>query len=158
MKCAERSKAPVEIISTSQWYVKILDKKEELLEQAQKISWYPEYMKKRLEIWIEGINQDWCISRQRYFGVQFPAWYSKREGEEGKILLPSVEQLPIDPTTDLPSGYTKDEVMPDTDVMDTWATSSITPQINSLAINEEYASDYQRHQKLFPADLRPQAP
>ena len=157
VKCAERSKAPLEIIVSAQWFIKILDIKDELLAQSAKCNWHPSYMKTRLDQWIEGLKWDWCISRQRYFGVPFPVWYSKKPGEEGKILLPEIKDLPVNPLTDLPKGYTKDEVEPDFDIMDTWATSAITPQLNSGAINEEYAVDYQRHQKLFPADMRPQA-
>ena len=153
VKCAERSGSPLEILVTPQWCIKILDKKQELLEKASECNWHPAYMKTRLENWINGLSWDWCISRQRFFGVPFPVWYSKRPGEEGKILLPSKEDLPIDPMVDLPKGYSKDEVIPDFDVMDTWATSSISPQLNSHSITE--AND--RHQKLFPADLRPQA-
>ena len=157
VKCAERSKAVVEIVITPQWFIKVLDKKEELLEKANQSSWHPGFMKARLESWVEGLNWDWCISRQRYFGVPFPVWYSKRKGEEGKILLPDKKDLPINPMTDLPKGYTREEVEGEADVMDTWATSSITPQINSHAINDDFSVDLDRHQKLYPADIRPQA-
>ncbi len=157
VKCAERSGAPLEILVTPQWFVKILDQKEALLEKVNQCNWNPPFMKHRLEIWINGLNWDWCISRQRFFGVPFPVWYSKRQGEEGKIILPSKEDLPIDPTTDLPKGYQAFEVEPDFDVMDTWATSSVTPQLNSHSISEEFAFDRERHAKIFPADLRPQA-
>jgi len=157
VKCAERSKAIVEIIVTPQWFIKVLDKKEELLQKASECNWNPAFMKTRVENWIKGLNWDWCISRQRYFGVPFPIWYSKRAGEEGKILIADREALPIDPSNTLPAGYSKDEVEPETDVMDTWATSSITPQINSHAINDKFAVDSKRHEKLFPADIRPQA-
>ncbi len=162
VKCAERSGAPLELIVTPQWFIQIADKKTELLEKARECVWHPEYMLVRLENWINGLNQDWCISRQRYFGVPIPVWYSKRPGEEGKILLPEQDQLPIDPIMDLPRGYSKDEVIPDMDVMDTWATSSITPQLNTHVITDdmtlhEGAKDLSRHNKLFPFDIRPQA-
>ncbi len=157
VKCAERSGAPLEIITSPQWYIKVLDAKEQILEKANQCNWNPAYMKVRLENWVKGLNQDWCISRQRYFGVPFPAWYSKRIGEEGKIIIADVDQLPVDPLVDLPKGYTREEVTADSDVMDTWATSSISPQLNSMAINQDFAVDYERHKKLFPADLRPQA-
>ncbi len=157
VKCAERSGAPLEILVTPQWFVKILDKKKQFLEKSAQCNWYPKYMKVRLDNWIDGLNWDWCISRQRFFGVPIPVWYSKRAGEEGKVIVPRIQDLPVDPLKDLPHGYSKDEVTGDSDVMDTWATSSVSPQINSQAINEKYASDFIRHQKLFPADLRPQA-
>jgi valyl-tRNA synthetase len=157
VKCGERSGAPLEILVTSQWFIKLLDIKQELLAQAAKCDWHPSYMKIRLDHWIEGLKWDWCISRQRFFGVPFPAWYSKRKGEEGKIIFAHPDDLPVNPLTDLPRGYNQDEVEPDFDVMDTWATSSISPQLNSGAINQKYAVDYERHKKLFPADMRPQA-
>jgi valyl-tRNA synthetase len=157
VKCAERSGAPLEILVTPQWFVKILDKKKQFLEKSAQCNWYPKYMKVRLDNWIDGLNWDWCISRQRFFGVPIPVWYSKRSGEEGKVILPRIEDLPVNPLKDLPYGYSKDEVIGDSDVMDTWATSSVSPQINSQAINKKYASNFTRHQKLFPADLRPQA-
>lgn len=157
VKCAERSKTPIEIIVTPQWFIKVLDKKEALIKKSRECNWNPAFMSKRLEHWVEGLSWDWCISRQRYFGVRFPVWYSKRKGEEGKILVAKKEQLPLDPTITAPEGYSIDEVEPDHDVMDTWATSSISPQLNSHAINNEYAIDIERANNLFPADLRPQA-
>lgn len=157
VKCAERSGAPLEIIPTSQWYVKIMDKKEALLEKGRQCQWNPDYMRVRFENWVNGLNQDWCISRQRYFGIPFPVWYSKRAGEEGKVLIASLDQLPCDPTLALPKGYSAGEVVAETDVMDTWATSGLSPQINSQGINEEFVVDAKRHSKLYPADLRPQA-
>ena len=157
VKCAERSGTPIEIIPTHQWFIRICDKKPALLEKGAACTWWPEYMRVRLNQWIEGLKEDWCISRQRFFGVPFPVWYSKRAGEEGKIIFASYDQLPVDPMVDLPKGYSKDEVTPDVDVMDTWATSSISPQINSKGICKDFAIDAKRHSKLFPADMRPQA-
>lgn len=157
VKCAERSGSPLEILVTPQWFIKILDKKQALLEKSNQLNWHPSYMKVRLDNWIEGLNWDWCISRQRFFGVPIPVWYSKRVGEEGKVILPRPQDLPVDPINNTPFGYSKDEVEGEMDVMDTWATSAVSPQINSLAINDEYAIDLERHKKLFPADLRPQA-
>lgn len=157
VKCAERSGTPIEIIPTYQWFARIVNKKEQLLAKGAECTWHPEYMRIRLNQWIEGLKEDWCISRQRFFGVPFPVWYSKRAGEEGKILFADFDQLPVDPLRDLPKGYTRDEVTADKDVMDTWATSSISPQLNSRGINADFAVDPKRHAKLFPADLRPQA-
>lgn len=157
VKCAERSGAPIEILTMPQWFVKILDKKEALKQKAGECNWYPEYMRIRIEQWIDNLGWDWCISRQRYFGVPFPIWYSKRKGEEGKILVADFSQLPVDPQRDLPKGYSKDEVEAETDIMDTWATSSISPQLSSKGISDNFCVDKQRHEKLFPADMRPQA-
>ncbi len=208
VKCSERSEKPIEIIATKQWFVKILDKKEELLKKVQEINWYPAHMKIRIEQWIEGLAYDWCISRQRFFGVPFPVWYcfklkTERIGEvrrkEDEIIVED-KDLPFDPLYNLPEGYReptgqeieflKDEqkeyiknrtintdkkefvvvkkddkneqkqfylLIPETDVMDTWATSSLTPQISSQGINEECFVEKEKHKKLFPADLRPQA-
>jgi valyl-tRNA synthetase len=155
--CAERSGSPLEIIVTPQWMVRVLDKKELLLEKTREITWHPEYMRQRLEDWITNLKWDWCISRQRYFGVPIPVWYSNRKGEEGKIIFASLDELPVNPLVTPPKGYTMDEVTPEKDVMDTWATSSVSPQINSHGITKDFAIDAERHAKLFPVDLRPQA-
>lgn len=152
VKTAERSGAPLEIIPTYQWFVKLTDKKEKLKDKINECKWYPEYMKVRAEQWNDSLSWDWCISRQRYFGVPFPIWYSKRAGEEGKILTAHIDDLPVDPLQHVPRGYSKEEVTPDSDVMDTWATSSVSPQLSS-----HYGIDEERHKKLFPADMRPQA-
>jgi len=157
VKCAERSGAPLEILTTPQWFVKTIIHKEALLKKSEELNWYPRSMKIKLDRWIEGIDLDWCISRQRYFGIPFPVWYSKRAGEEGKVLFAKIHQLPVDPLVDLPEGYSNDEVIPDYDVMDTWATSSVSPQLNSHGISSNYMIDKHRHKQLFPADLRPQA-
>ncbi|WP_265023309.1 valine--tRNA ligase [Wolbachia endosymbiont (group A) of Epistrophe grossularia] len=157
VKCAERSGAPLEILPTYQWFIKTLEQKAQVLDKVKECNWHPSNMRKRMEVWIEGLNWDWCISRQRYFGVPFPAWYSKRKGEEGKIILAEIKALPIDPLKDLPKGYSKEEVIPDQDVMDTWATSSITPQLSALAVNSEFSLPNHRYDTIFPADLRSQS-
>ncbi|UCM85248.1 MAG: valine--tRNA ligase [Rickettsia endosymbiont of Culicoides impunctatus] len=157
VKCAERSGAPLEILTIPQWFVHTIKHKDILMQRANEINWHPQNMKIRLENWINGLSWDWCISRQRYFGVPFPVWYSKRVGEVGKAIFPDITQLPVDPTKDLPIGYSREEVEPDYDVMDTWATSAISPQLSSHGISEKFNVDAERHHKLFPADLRPQA-
>ncbi|MCU7611106.1 valine--tRNA ligase [Anaplasma capra] len=154
VKCAERSGAPIEILLSDQWFVKVVEHKQDLLEQVQKVCWHPDSMRKRMEIWIENLNWDWCVSRQRYFGVPFPLWYSKRAGELGKVLFPRVEDLPVDPLQDLPSGYSKDEVEPEVDVMDTWATSSISPQFFTKSIGQTLRRD---GGLTLPTDLRAQS-
>jgi valyl-tRNA synthetase len=156
--CAERSGSPLEIIVTNQWNVRLLDKKELLLEKAREINWRPDYMRQRLEDWITNLKWDWTISRQRYFGVPIPVWYKKNEdGSAGDAIFASVDELPVNPMVTPPRGYTMDQVIPEKDVLDTWATSSISPQINSYGISDDMAIDATRHAKLFPADLRPQA-
>lgn len=157
VKCAERSGAPLEILVNEQWYISVLDAKEQIIEKAHQCNWYPEYMRVRLDNWVYGLNQDWCISRQRYFGIPFPVWYSLRPGEEGKVILPDITQLPVDPLIDLPVGYQKHEVKAETDVMDTWATSAISPQLSSEGIADTLMLNKDKHQKLYPFDLRPQA-
>jgi valyl-tRNA synthetase len=155
--CGERSGLPLEILVAPQWFVRTLDKKEALIARGREIVWYPEFMRARFENWTENLKWDWCISRQRYFGVPLPFWYSKRPGEEGRVVPAHPDDLPVDPLTTAPRGYSREEVVPDPDVMDTWATSSVSPQINSWAIAPGFGIDFARHAKLFPADLRPQS-
>ncbi len=149
----ERCGTEVELLKTKQWFIKVLDKKKELLDVADKIKWYPEFMKKRYVHWVENLQWDWCISRQRSFGVPFPVWISKKTGE---LILPSSNELPVNPKEEfpknLPEGHTKDDLIPEGDVMDTWATSSVTPQIAL-----DWVSGSDNFKNGFPMTLRLQA-
>lgn len=161
VKMYEKGERPLEIITTRQWFIRLLDKKDTLLEYGGRIEWHPPYMRARYDNWVEGLNQDWCISRQRYFGVPFPLWYPLDGNGHPDYERPITAQplsLPVDPLSETPPGY--EEYMRgkpggfigDPDVMDTWATSSLTPQIAS-----RWAEDEERHRKLFPMDIRPQS-
>jgi valyl-tRNA synthetase len=161
VKFYEKGDRPLEYVPTRQWYIKILDHKEVLIEQGKKIKWHPEHMYTRYEHWVLGLNQDWCISRQRFFGVPFPVWYplnANAEPDYANPIYAKPEQLPIDPLQTAPAGYTESQrgkangFIGDPDVMDTWATSSLTPQISS-----HWGTNPERHKKLFPCDIRPQA-
>ncbi|MEA2035923.1 MAG: valine--tRNA ligase [Nanoarchaeota archaeon] len=148
----ERCATEVEFLKTKQWFIKVLDKKQDLIKAADKISWYPSHMKARYVHWVENLNWDWCISRQRHYGVPIPVWYCKKCG---KIILAKEENLPVDPLRDKPKGKCdcgSNDFTPETDVLDTWATSSLTPQI---VLNKVKDKEY--FEKSFPMSLRPQA-
>ncbi|MBT4858210.1 valine--tRNA ligase, partial [archaeon] len=148
VQVGERSGKPVEIINSKQWYISYLDKREEFLKKGEELNWYPEHMKHRLFNWINGLNWDWSISRQRNFGVPIPVWYDKA----GKIYYADESQLPVDPTKDRPKGVPDDlELIPESDVFDTWFTSGSSP----LLAVELMPKDVQKD--LFPMSLRPQA-
>ena len=161
VKFYERGERPLEFVVSRQWFIKVMDKKEALIAQGRKIDWRPELFRKRYEDWVDGLNQDWCVSRQRYFGVPIPVWY--RIDEDGEIdhsnpLLPPQERLPIDPSTDVPDGYSEEQrgkpggFVGDADVFDTWATSALTPLITS-----GWPQDMDQHNRVYPTDLRAQS-
>jgi valyl-tRNA synthetase len=153
MNVHERCGTPVEFYVTPQWFIRILDIKDELLAQGAKLKWYPEHMKIRYDTWINGLKWDWCISRQRYFGVPFPIWYCRKCGT---VALAEDSQLPVDPLVTQPLHPCKKcgstEFEPEKDVMDTWATSSVTPLINANWGEPDSIID-----KMYPMNLRPQS-
>jgi valyl-tRNA synthetase len=151
----ERCDTPIETILSHQWFVKVLDIKPELLEAGGRVRWHPHHMQARYRAWVENLAWDWCISRQRYFGICFPLWYCQNCGE---ITLAREDQLPVDPTESQPSqpcGCGCTRFLPETDVLDTWATSSMSPQI----VGQWLCADRKEslYQKVFPFSLRPQA-
>jgi valyl-tRNA synthetase len=152
----ERCDTPVEYVVANQWFVRLLDFKAEFLEAGERVDWHPEHMRARYSAWVENLNWDWCISRQRYYGVPFPVWYCQ---ECGAVMLADEDQLPVDPATQQPNhpcacGSTT--FVPETDIQDTWATSSLTPQIVGqwLGQGDQAQGLYER---VFPFSLRPQA-
>ena len=148
----ERCGTEIEIINTAQWFIKYLDLKKDFLEMGKKIKWYPGYMHKRYENWVKGLKWDWCISRQRYFGIPIPVWYCEKCGKE---TVANISQLPVDPMHSKPQKQCScgnKSFIPEKDVLDTWATSSLTPQI---AIN--LVKNKESKNKLFPMSLRPQS-
>ncbi|MDP6642339.1 MAG: class I tRNA ligase family protein, partial [Candidatus Nanoarchaeia archaeon] len=129
---------------TEQWFIKILDKKKKLIEQGRKVKWHPEFMRKRYENWVNGLEWDWSISRERHFGIPIPVWECKKCNTlkgTSKIILPKEKELPIDPLqTKKKCPKCKKDAVPEIKVLDTWATSSISPQIASSLINHSYDS------------------
>ncbi len=158
----EKGESPLEYITTRQWFINILDYKDKLLELGRTIEWHPTHFRKRYEHWVEGLNQDWCISRQRHFGVPLPLWY--HTDEEGKPdyerpIFAKEERLPIFPMAKGPQGFGEDQknapngYSPCEDVLDTWATSSLTPLIAAQWIKGDKTDN---RSSIFPMDLRPQ--
>jgi valyl-tRNA synthetase len=155
----ERCEEEVEYLVTEQWYVKLLDKKEEYLEAGREMDWYPEKMFTRYKHWIEGLEWDWCISRQRDSGIPFPVWYC---ADCGETVLADKEQLPVDPLSDDPPtdacpecGH--DSFTAEEDVFDTWATSSLTPLVNAGWDWDDEAEEFSfERSELYPFDMRPQ--
>jgi valyl-tRNA synthetase len=164
VKFFEKGDRPLEIVSTRQWYIRngARDEKlrDDLLENGRQMAWHPDFMRVRYENWVGGLTGDWLISRQRFFGVPIPLWYGLDENGErdyDRVITPSHDALPIDPTSDVPAGYTAEQrgvpggFDAEQDIFDTWATSSLTPQL---------AGGWQRDEDLWnlvaPFDLRPQ--
>ncbi|HEX6331283.1 MAG TPA: valine--tRNA ligase [Actinomycetota bacterium] len=161
VKYYERGERPLEVVSSRQWFVKTIELRDRLLERGRELRWHPEHMGARYASWVEGLNGDWCISRQRFFGVPFPVWYPVGQDgspDRGRPILPAETRLPVDPSTDVPEGYTAGQrglpggFVGDPDIMDTWATSSLTPQIAS-----GWEEDPDLFARVFPMDLRPQS-
>src|SRR4051812_28982384 len=161
VKFYEKGDRPLEIITSRQWFIKTTEFRDGLLARGRELQWHPDYMRHRYENWVNGLAGDWCISRQRFFGVPFPLWYAVRADgsvDYSRSLVPDESRLPIDPSTDVPDGYTagqRDQAggfTGDPDVMDTWATSSVTPEIAG-----GWLEDPDLFGRVFPMDLRPQA-
>ena len=143
----------------SQWFLNILEYKKEFLAEADKINWHPSYMKSRLINWIENISWDWCLSRQRFYGIPFPVWHCI---DCSAIVLPEIDELPVDPQEkQAPNCHEckSSNLKADTDVMDTWNTSSLTPQITYSLFNPEAKSAFDKEalQEFIPMGMRPQA-
>jgi valyl-tRNA synthetase len=164
VKFFEKGDRPLEIVSTRQWYIRNggrdADLRQKLLDLGKQLKFHPDFMKVRYENWVNGLTGDWLISRQRFFGVPIPVWYAldgNGEPDFDKVLVPSSAQLPIDPSTDVPDGYTESQrgvangFIGEVDIMDTWATSSLTPQLGG-----GWLDDPEKFAKVFPYDLRPQ--
>lgn len=165
VKFYEKGDRPLEVVASRQWYIKNggRDKeiRQELKNRGSEIVWHPEFMESRYQNWVDGLNGDWLISRQRYFGVPIPIWYQlDNDGNPiyDSVLIPDDKQLPVDPSSDIPPGFEETQrnqpngFIADPDIFDTWATSSLTPQIAG-----RYSIDDELFNKIFPMDLRPQA-
>jgi len=165
VKFFEKGDRPLEIVTSRQWYIRNGGRDEvlraALLKRGDELAWHPDFMQHRYTNWVGGLNGDWLISRQRYFGVPIPLWYpltAAGEPDFNNPIIPSESQLPIDPSSDVPAGYTEAQrgvaggFIGEPDVMDTWATSSLTPQIAGRWID-----DQKLFNNIFPMDVRPQA-
>ena len=161
VKFYEKGDRPLEIVTSRQWFIKTIEFRDALLTRGRELRWHPPYMQARYENWTNGLNGDWCVSRQRFFGVPFPVWYpidANGHVDHAQPIPASENRLPMDPSTDVPDGYSEEQrgkpggFAGDPDVMDTWATSSLTPQIVC-----GWGRDPELFAKTFPMDLRPQA-
>ncbi|MBM3247608.1 valine--tRNA ligase, partial [Candidatus Pacearchaeota archaeon] len=151
VKVHERCGTEIEFIKSKQWFVKYLDLREKMLDWGKELKWYPEHMYNRYSGWVKGLQWDWLISRQRFFGVPFPVWYCKKCGE---TILADEKQLPIDPLKSSPKKKCKcgsSDFEPEKDILDTWFTSSMTPRLSAELFSKEVQN------KIFPMSLRPQA-
>lgn len=157
----EKGDKPLEIVSTRQWYISNGGRdatiREQMLARGAEIEWLPPHMRHRFDNWVGGLNGDWLISRQRFFGIPFPVWYpldAEGEPDYERLLLPTEAELPVDPSTDVPAGYAEDQrgkpggFIGDPDIMDTWATSSLTPHIAGGWVEDE-----DLWERVFPMDL-----
>jgi valyl-tRNA synthetase len=166
VKFYEKGDRPLEVVTSRQWYLRNGGRddtlRDALLRRGKDLEWHPGWMQQRYDSWVEGLNGDWLVSRQRFFGVPFPLWYPVRA--DGSIdhdtpIVPAEDMLPIDPSSDVPPGFTAEQrgepggFVGDPDVMDTWATSSLTPQIAC-----GWEDDPELFAKTFPMDVRPQGP
>lgn len=154
----ERCKNEIEYIVLKQWFLKLIDFKEQLLQAAEELNWYPHFMKARYRNWVENISWDWCISRQRFYGIPFPVWHCT---DCGHVIVPHDNQLPLDPQETSYTGTCSEchgaHIVPDTDVMDTWNTSSLTPYICASLYHNSDDVLLQKTESFLPMSMRPQA-